>query len=90
MKIFWPGHPPEATKQIEDWWEGSEEFIAASRAIVPMLVEICERQQNCIEWIAGGCLVPPDGGTTKFEDAIDEAGKTVDDCDAIAKKWSEK
>lgn len=52
IKFFWPGHPPEATKQIEDWWEGAEKLVAHSRTDIPLLLDVVEKLVGALERIA--------------------------------------
>jgi hypothetical protein len=41
-------------------------FIAGANSIATMLLKLAE----ALEFIAGGCLVPPDGGSPCLDDAI--------------------
>lgn len=35
------------------------------------------RLREALEWIADGCLVPPDGGSPRLEDAVDAAREAL-------------
>lgn len=43
--FYWPGHPPEVTAQIEQWWENFGKLAAASRELLPRCLDEIERLQ---------------------------------------------
>ncbi len=54
---------------ITDYQRGE----AAENQRLAGLVELCAEMAEALEFIASGCLVPPDGGSPKPEDASDTA-----------------
>lgn len=50
--------------------------IEFAEAIHALIAEI-ERLRGVLEFIANGCLVPPDGGSPRFEDAIEAARQAL-------------
>lgn len=42
---------------------------------IASLEKMIELSEKALEFISSGCLVPPDGGSPKFEDAINSANE---------------
>lgn len=55
---------------------------AKHREEMERLQAACTRYREALEWIAGGCLVPPDGGSPRLDDAIDVAAEALSDTSA--------
>jgi hypothetical protein len=52
-------------------------------AKIKTLSEQNEKLREGLEFIASGCLVPPDGGTPNFEDAIEAARNTLKETEGL-------
>ena len=54
-------------------------FIEKSqRILVASLQKQLAIAVEALDWIGGGCLVPPDGGTPYLEDAVDSAREALE------------
>lgn len=63
-------------------------FISRSRTALPLLVEMLEVAIGALEHIKEGCLVLPDGGSPRPEDAIEAAHDAISAIEKLAEKGS--
>ena len=61
------------------------EFDAHSRTDIPRLTKALRLAVEELEFIKSGCLVPPDGGQPKLEDAIKTASDALAEIEKVLK-----
>jgi hypothetical protein len=49
--FWWPGHPAEATAQVEQYFENSAKLAAASRDLIPLLLDEITKLRDALQLI---------------------------------------
>lgn len=72
----------ESKKAASSYYDDEDPDVYADQF---KLIELVKEQRASLKHIANGCLVPPDGGSPTWQDAIDEARTALQKCEDLCK-----